>query len=103
MLSLIHIYQDLETQKGVNHVQKPHYDINFHKVDIINPSPLYNLLKKDEIDVNSYHHQAIKDLAKELKPMAISKDGLIEAVYMNDKKFIWGLQWLSLIHILYRK
>ena len=25
--------------------------------------------------------------------MAISKDGLIEAVYMNDKKFIWGLQW----------
>ena len=87
------LYQDLETQKGVNHVQKPPYDINFHKVDIINPSPLYNLLKKDEIDVNSYHHQAIKDLAKELKPMAISKDGLIEAVYMNDKKFIWGLQW----------
>lgn len=87
------LYQDLETQKGVNHVQKPPYDINFHKVDIINPSPLYNLLKEDEIDVNSYHHQAIKDLAKELKPMAVSKDGLIEAVYMKDKKFIWGLQW----------
>lgn len=87
------LYQDLQTQKGVNHVQKPPYDINLHKVDIIKNTPLYNLLKMDEIGVNSYHHQAIKNLAKELKPMAVSKDGLIEAVYLEDKKFIWGIQW----------
>lgn len=87
------LYQDLQTQKGINHVQKPPYDINLHKVDIIKNTPLYNLLKTDEIGVNSYHHQAIKDLAKELKPMAVSKDGLIEAVYLEDKKFIWGIQW----------
>ncbi len=62
-------------------------------MDIIKNTPLYNLLKTDEIGVNTYHHQAIKDLAKELKPMAVSKDGLIEAVYLEDKKFIWGIQW----------
>ena len=32
-------------------------------------------------------------MAKELKPMAVSKDGLIEAVCLEDKKFIWGIQW----------
>lgn len=87
------LYQDLQTQKGLNHVQKPPYDINFHKVDIIKDTPLYNLLNLNEIGVNSYHHQAIKDLAVNLKPMAVSKDGLIEGVYLEDKKFVWGLQW----------
>ena len=87
------LYQDLQTQKGLNHVQKPPYDINFHKVDIIKDTPLYNLLNLNEIGVNSYHHQAIKNLAFNLKPMAVSKDGLIEGVYLEDKKFVWGLQW----------
>lgn len=87
------LYQDLQTQKGLNHVQKPPYDINFHKVDIIKDTPLHNLLNLNEIGVNSYHHQAIKDLAVNLKPMAVSKDGLIEGVYLEDKKFVWGLQW----------
>ena len=87
------LYQDLQTQKGLNHVQKSPYDINFHKVDIIKDTPLYNLLNLNEIGVNSYHHQAIKDLAVNLKPMAVSKDGLIEGVYLEDKKFVWGLQW----------
>lgn len=87
------LYQDLQTQKGLHHVQKPPYDINLHKVDIIKDTPLYNLLNLNEIGVNSYHHQAIKDLAVNLKPMAVSKDGLIEGVYLEDKKFVWGLQW----------
>lgn len=35
----------------------------------------------------------MKDLAPALKPMAISEDGLVEAVYMPGKKFIQALQW----------
>ena len=43
--------------------------------------------------VNSYHHQAIKTLAPKLSVMAVSEDSLVEAVYVPNKKFIWGIQW----------
>lgn len=42
-------------------------------------------------DVN--HHQAVKELSKSLKAMAISTDGLVEAAEMVGKKFIWAVQW----------
>lgn len=51
------------------------------------------LVKKKNIMVNSYHHQAVKDLAKELTVMAYSEDALVEAAYMPLRKFIWAVQW----------
>ena len=50
-------------------------------------------LGRDSILVNSCHHQAIKDLAETLRPMAVAPDGLIEAVYMPDYSFLWAVQW----------
>lgn len=35
----------------------------------------------------------INALGEKLKAMAVSEDGLIEAVYHPDKKFIWAVQW----------
>ena len=43
--------------------------------------------------MNSYHHQAVKELAESLEPMAVSEDGLIEAVYGKNRKFLWAVQW----------
>ena len=43
--------------------------------------------------VNSYHHQAVKKVADELKIMAVADDGLVEALYMPKHKFLWALQW----------
>ena len=45
------------------------------------------------MSVNSYHHQAVKRLAGPLCECAISGDGLIEGVFMPDKKFVWAVQW----------
>ena len=56
-------------------------------------SPLHQLLKKENLAVNSYHHQAIRKLAPDLEVMAESEDGLVEAVYMPSKTFVWALQW----------
>ena len=60
---------------------------------IVKDSPLHKRLKTDRLPVNSCHHQAVKGLAAGLKPMAYSQDGLVEAVFMEDKTFLWAVQW----------
>jgi putative glutamine amidotransferase len=43
--------------------------------------------------VNSYHHQAVKDLGAGLEVMAVADDGIVEAVSLPTKKFVWAVQW----------
>lgn len=45
------------------------------------------------VGVNSYHHQAIRDVAPSLKVMAVSEDGVIEGVWRPASRFMWGVQW----------
>ena len=89
------LYQDLPSQRpsAVEHHMTAPYDRTAHRVRISKESPLYEFLGKEELGVNSYHHQAIKDLSPLLIEMAVSEDGLTEAVYMPGKKYIWALQW----------
>lgn len=89
------LYQDLEREYSSDiehHMTRP-YDRTVHDVIIRKDTPLFDLWKKEEKAVNSYHHQAVKTLGKDLAPMAVSEDGLIEAVYAPYKKFIWAVQW----------
>ena len=89
------LYQDLPTQFGsqVEHHMSPPYDVPVHSVSVREDSGLYRILNRNKLEVNSYHHQAIKDTADRLKVMAVSEDGLVEAVEMPDKRFVWAVQW----------
>lgn len=89
------LYQDINSQmySRVKHHQSMPYDKPIHEVQIVSQSPLKKLLGKEKIEVNSLHHQGIKDLGQGLKAMATSKDGLIEAIYAPDYPFMWGVQW----------
>lgn len=91
------LYQDLPTEyegtKTVDHHMKPPYDVPCHQVEIMSDTPLWELLEKMTISVNSYHHQAVRELAPCLKPMAVSEDGLVEALYMPGRRFVQAVQW----------
>ena len=89
------LYQDLATQRpqGRSHRQAPPYDQPAHEVTLLPDAPLFALLGRERLSVNSCHHQAIDELSAQLLPMAISEDGLIEAAYMPGKRFVWGVQW----------
>lgn len=89
------LYQDLQTQckSDINHEQKLPYDVPSHGIKIMKHTVLYDILKKTEIFVNSYHHQAIKSIATGLSVLAKSDDGVIEAVSMPDKRFVLAVQW----------
>ena len=89
------LYQDLNVQhpSKTEHHMEPPYDRVIHQVQIIDGTPLHQLLQVTELGVNSYHHQAVKTLAPSLTVMAESEDGLVEAVCMPEKTYVWAVQW----------
>lgn len=89
------LYQDLPTQHpgGAAHCQRPPYHVPAHAVAVLRDTPLADLLGDGPLQVNSYHHQAVKALSPQLRPMAISEDGLVEGAWMPGKRFVWAVQW----------
>ena len=47
----------------------------------------------DSCDVNSRHHQAVKDLAPGFRVSATAPDGVIEAIEDPNARFCLGVQW----------
>ena len=90
-----HAYQDIPTEHpgGPEHHMSAPYDRIAHFVEIRRDTPLSSVLGVERLGVNSYHHQAVRELAPLLTTTAVSEDGLIEGVCMPGKRFIWGLQW----------
>nr|WP_319489366.1 gamma-glutamyl-gamma-aminobutyrate hydrolase family protein [uncultured Caproiciproducens sp.] len=90
------LYQDIPAQvegEPIAHYQQPPYDVAVHSVSIEKDSPLYGIVHKTKMMVDSMHHQAIKDLAPQLRCAARSKDHLTECVYMPGKRFFTAVQW----------
>jgi putative glutamine amidotransferase len=89
------LYQDLPTDhpsKVIHHLEYP-YDRKSHSVYVFSNSPLGELIKTDSLEVNSLHHQALRRIASSLRSMAVSEDGLVEAIYHPKMKFMWAVQW----------
>ena len=89
------LYQDLPTQypSELNHRQEAPYDNPVHKAKIEEGSWLARITGEEEIMVNSFHHQGIKDLAECLSIAARADDGLVGAIEMPDRKYIKAVQW----------
>ncbi|MDE6292075.1 MAG: gamma-glutamyl-gamma-aminobutyrate hydrolase family protein, partial [Bacilli bacterium] len=65
-------------------------DQSMHNINLDKESFLYEVYKDEKIDVNSYHRQAIKDLAEGFKVTALSNDGIIEGIERDN---IVAVQW----------
>lgn len=72
------LYQDLPSQKGVHHRQKVSSTIPTHQINVVKGSLLYELMGSEVLQVNTFHHQAVKDLGKGLRIIAKSPDGVVE-------------------------
>jgi gamma-glutamyl-gamma-aminobutyrate hydrolase PuuD len=80
---------------GIKHIEESteHYDSLRHHVTLVPGTPLHRWYRKGEINVNSYHHQGVRDLAPRFKPMAHADDGLVEGFYDPKAPFVIGLQF----------
>lgn len=69
--------------KGVNHMVKLEPD-----------SRLSKIFGETEFEVNSLHHQAVREVGEGLRVVARSPDGIVEATETTDPdRFLIGVQW----------
>jgi len=90
------LFQDVGTDPGteISHGQREARDQPTHKVKVKPGSRLAETLGSDEIEVNSMHHQAVKDLGTGLDAVAWAPDSIIEGVESTDaSRFVLGVQW----------
>lgn len=93
------IYQDIVSQyhaEGVplvGHSQKAAGAVMTHSVYVEKGTLLYDIVNKDRIAVNSFHHQSVRRLAPGIVMAGKSADGLTEAVSRPVSKFFLGVQW----------
>ena len=73
------------------HYGKP--DKYVHGISITKDSLLYEILGSDKILINSIHHDYVDFDMNELKISAVSDDGVVEAVELEDHPFLVGVQW----------
>ena len=64
-----------------------------HEVQITADSRLAHILGQHHKPVNSLHHQGIRQLGANIRPMAYASDGLVESIEVIDHRFAIGVQW----------
>ena len=64
-----------------------------HRITIEPGSRLHEALGVDEIEVDSFHHQALDQVASDLTVVARAPDGVVEAVEMNGNGYVLAVQW----------
>ena len=71
----------------------PHEDGAQHTIRIEPGTILARALGVESASVNSFHHQAIGDVAPGFRVSARSPDGIVEAIERTDHPFILGVHW----------
>lgn len=89
------LYQDIykEASATLKHSQSTDRHVATHTVRLAQESRLAQLFGTEVLAVNSFHHQAVKQVAPGFSVAARSTDGLIEAVESAQHKPMIGVQW----------
>jgi putative glutamine amidotransferase len=75
--------------KALEHDRRGH----LHPVELAANSRLTAIIGKQIIEVNSFHREAVAQLAPSVVASAYAKDGIIEAIEIPPNRFAIGIQW----------
>ncbi|MGJ8528390.1 gamma-glutamyl-gamma-aminobutyrate hydrolase family protein [Maritalea sp.] len=64
-----------------------------HKVAVEANTMLHNIVGVDEMEVNTFHREALVELSEQIVMCAKSPDGIIEAIELPAFRFALGIQW----------
>ena len=95
------LYQDIasDVPTAIEHVNDL-YDSNYHPIAFPKGSSLARLFQpQPDYLVNSIHHQAVKDVGRDVTVEAVSaRDNMVEAIRYRKAPFVVGLQWHPEFH-----
>jgi putative glutamine amidotransferase len=77
----------------LRHRQPEHGSITTHRVETAPHSRLRSALGGPSLEVNSFHHQAVKALGQGLVATAWAEDGTIEGIEQAGARLVLGVQW----------
>lgn len=86
------LHQDIRGGRQLHNQNAPR-DYPIHDIIINEDTLLAELLGRNAVRVNSFHHQAVKEVGNGLKIGAFARDGTVEAIEMGTHKFVLGVQW----------
>ncbi len=102
------LWQDIPTEQpsDVVHRQMDPGTVMTHSIVIDGDSTLAGLTygeaegHRHHLPVNSFHHQAVRELGRDLRMTAWAEDGIVEGFEATDHPFLVGVQWHveSLVH-----
>ena len=81
-------YNNVKNETDIHHSKEEYA----HTLRILKDTLLYNILKEEEIMVNSRHRYHIESAGIN-EVNALSEDGIIEGIENRDKLFHLGVQW----------
>jgi putative glutamine amidotransferase len=90
------MYQDIYAQIDtplIQHTQKsPNYTPS-HEVELKQDSLISQVVNREKLRVNSFHHQANRKVGKGFVISGKSSDGVIEVIESVTHRFALGVQW----------
>ncbi len=92
------LYQDLPAQQPEVHrhnfkLSESPWARPTHAVRLAADGRLADILGTEELLVNSFHHQAVKQVAPGFRPIAWAEDGVVEGIEQPGRRFALGVQW----------
>lgn len=102
-LAMYSVNKDIGTHKKILKDIEGHWPLSINRTNvttlvhndiIMKDTKLYNILKKDNIMVNSLHRHCITEVGKDFRISAKSSDNVIEGIeYIKDDRYIMGIQF----------
>ncbi|MEN3003891.1 gamma-glutamyl-gamma-aminobutyrate hydrolase family protein [Dehalobacterium formicoaceticum] len=89
------IFQDIKSQlvPALKHDQEAPRECLTHSVNLVPGTRLSQIMSGDHIQVNSFHHQAVKTPAPGLQVSAVAADQVVEGIEGEEHSFALGVQW----------
>ena len=89
------LYQDLSLKntESLKHSQGHGPSFPTHTVKVESGSKFYKILGKEEIRVNSFHHQAVKSTSENVAISGKALDNVVEAIELKNYPFGLGVQF----------
>lgn len=86
-------FRSADGQKPMRHSQTCPGRYPSHRVTVLPKTLLSTLIPAGQVEVNSFHHQAVATPAASLRITAVAEDGVIEGVECPSHPFFLGVQW----------